>query len=219
MKDIGFIFDLDGVITDTAEFHYLSWKRIAEEEGLPFTREDNEALRGVTRKRSLELLLKGRVYPEDKMNKMLEHKNTYYREFLSQVMPDHLLPGVSSLLLESKEIGIKLGLGSASRNAREVCERLEILHLLDAFGDGNTVVNSKPAPDLFVWVAGRMGLPPRQCVVFEDSEAGIEAALHGGFWSVGLGPHERVGKAHQVRTDLAATKPSDFLPPFDGSCT
>jgi beta-phosphoglucomutase len=211
---VGYILDLDGVITDTAEFHYRAWKRLADEEGLPFERADNEALRGVPRRRSLEILLKGRVLSEAQMQAWMERKNVYYREFLNDITPDDLLPGVWNFLLEAKANEILLGLGSASKNAREVCERLGILSLFDAFGDGYSVVNAKPAADIFIWVAGRFGLPPEQCIVFEDAEAGIAAALQGGFWAVGLGPQERVGKAHRVREALAGAHVHDFALPL-----
>lgn len=193
----GFIFDMDGVITDTAEYHYRSWKQLAEEEGLPFTREDNEALRGVTRRRSLEILLKGKTISEVQMQEWMTRKNDYFHTFLNKMTPADLLPGVSVFLNDAKKAGIKLGLASASRNARPVCERLGVLEMFDAFGDSDTVVNPKPAPDLFIWVAGGFGLSPKECIVFEDAESGIEAALVSGFWTVGIGPKERVGKAHR----------------------
>ncbi len=207
---IGYIFDLDGVITDTAEYHYRSWKQLAEEEGMSFTREDNEALRGVPRRRSLELLLKGATVPEDKMQAMMTRKNEHYKTLINDITPDDLLQGVPDLLNEAKSQGIKIGLGSASKNARLVCERLGILDLFDAFGDGTSVVNAKPAPDLFLWVAGGFGLNPQQCIVFEDAEAGIEAGLAGGFWTVGIGPESRVGKAHQVRKNLIGASVQEF---------
>ncbi|RMG78324.1 MAG: beta-phosphoglucomutase [Chloroflexi bacterium] len=211
---IGFIFDLDGVLTDTAEYHFRSWKRIAEELNIPFTREDNDALRGVDRRRSLELLLNGRSYPESQMQALMERKNNYYLAYLDEITPNNLLPGVREFLHEAKRAGIKLGVASASKNARRVCEQLQILDLFDVLGDGYSVVNPKPAPDLFIWVAGGMRLNPRQCIVFEDAAAGIDAALTGGFWTVGLGPTERVGYAHRVLSSLAGAKVADFTIPL-----
>ncbi len=214
-QHIGYIFDLDGVITDTAQYHYLSWKQMADEEGLPFTWEDNHQLRGVSRPRSLEILLKGRQMTDDHKADMLERKNRYYQDYIQQVTPADLLPGVFDFLSEAHKAGIRLGLGSASKNARTVCERLGIVELFDAFGDGYSVVNTKPAPDLFIWVAGRLDLNPRQCIVFEDAEAGIEAALVGGFWAVGIGPEDRLGSAHWIRGDLRQACIADFpLPPI-----
>ncbi len=214
MTQVGYIFDLDGVITDTADYHYRSWKQLADEEGIPFTRADNEALRGVSRRQSLERLLNGRTYPEAHMQAMMRRKNDIYRELLKEITTDNLLAGVQDFLDEARRAGIQLGLASASKNARTVCDRLGITALFDAFGDGYSVVNPKPAPDLFIWVAGRFGLNPQQCIVFEDAEAGIEAALAGGFWTVGIGPDARVGRAHVVRADLAGARVAEFTLPL-----
>jgi beta-phosphoglucomutase len=206
-----FVFDLDGVITDTAEYHYRAWKRLADEQGIPFTREDNEALRGVSRRQSLLLLLKGRVLTEDQMEAWMTRKNDYYRTYLAEVTANDLLPGVGTFLHEAKACGLKMGLASASKNARDVIEKLGIADLMDAIGDGYSVSNPKPAPDLFVWVAGRLGVYPSRTAVFEDAEAGVEAALAGGMYAVGLGPVSRVGKAHLVLPDLNDAKVSDVL--------
>jgi beta-phosphoglucomutase len=197
-----FIFDLDGVLTDTAEYHFRAWKRLADEEGVSFTREDNEQLRGVSRRQSLLLLLKGRNLPETQMESWMMRKNDYYRAFLSNITPSDLLPGVSSFLAEARNRGIKLGVGSASKNARDAIVHLGIMGLFDAIGDGFSVSNPKPSPDLFVWVAGRLGVPTPDAVVFEDAEAGIDAALAAGMYAVGLGPVMRVGKAHLVLPNL-----------------
>lgn len=200
-----FLFDLDGVITDTAEYHYLSWKQLADEEGLPFTREDNEALRGVTRRESLRRLLKGRVIDEATAQDWMARKNAYFNASLAQVTPADLLPGVGALLDEAHAAGILCAIASASRNARAVLERLQITDKFAAIGDGYSVVNNKPSADLFVWTAGRLGVYPPQAVVFEDSEAGIDAGLKGGFWTVGLGDagveraHLRVSNLEGVR--------------------
>lgn len=193
-----FIFDLDGVITDTAEYHYLAWKRLADEEGVPFTRADNDKLRGVSRRESLLILLKDRVLPEHEMELWMARKNDYYRAFLTRVSPDDLLPGVGPFLREATASGIKLGVASASKNARQVLTSLGVFDLFGAIGDGYSVSNTKPAPDLFVWVAGRLDAHPAEVVVFEDAEAGIEAARAAGMYAVGLGPVSRLGKAHLV---------------------
>jgi len=182
-----FIFDLDGVITETSELHFQSWKRMADEEGLPFTREDNEQLRGVSRRDSLMRLLKGREFPEAKLQDMMTRKNDYYQDLMENVTPDNCLPGVQDFLADAKARGIKLGIGSASRNARPVLEKLELLDTFTVIGDGYSVVNPKPAPDLFVWVAGGLGALVHQTVVFEDAEAGIDAAKTAGCKTVGIG--------------------------------
>ncbi len=215
MTDIrGFIFDLDGVITDTAELHFQSWKALAEAENLPFTREDNEQLRGVSRRESLERLLKGRDVPEATKLEWMTRKNDLYRAKLTTITPDDLLPGVHDFLIQARAAGIKIGLGSASRNARDVLDSLSVTDLFDALGDGNSVVNPKPAPDLFVWVAGRLDLNPAECIVFEDAEAGVDAAKGGGFKSVGIG-HANVSHADTVfEHGLADMTPQRVLDVF-----
>ncbi len=198
----GVIFDLDGVLTDTSEFHYLGWQRLAVEEGIPFDRTVNEALRGISRRDSLLHLLQGQTFSEERLQEMMARKNSYYLEFIRSITPDHLLPGVRELLEELQAAGIKMALGSASKNAREVVERLGILDKLTAIADGNSVQHSKPAPDVFLHAAAALQLHPMNCVVVEDAESGIEAALRAGMWAIGLGPTERVGAAHLVLPSL-----------------
>ena len=210
-----FIFDLDGVITDTAEYHFRGWKRLADEEGLSFTREDNEHLRGIPRRESLMLILKDHVYPEEKIQEMMERKNSYYLAFIKEISPRDLLPGARELLEEIRAAGLKNALGSASKNAGEVIERLGIHSLFDAISDGHSVERQKPAPDLFLHAAQQLGLSPAECVIVEDAAAGIEAARAGGFRSVGLGPTERVGKADVIFPSLAGVHLSDLLKAFD----
>ena len=206
-----FIFDLDGVITDTAEYHYRGWKRLADEEGLSFSREDNEHLRGIPRRESLMLIIKDRVYSEEKIQEMMERKNGYYLEFIKEISPRDLLPGAKELLEEIRGAGLKNALGSASKNAGEVIERLGIRSLFDAISDGHSVKHQKPAPDLFLHAASQLTLSPAKCVVVEDAAAGIEAARAGGFRSVGLGPPERVGKADAIFPSLEGVQLSDLL--------
>ena len=206
-----FIFDLDGVITDTAEYHYRGWKRLADEEGLAFTRDDNEQLRGIPRRESLLLMLKDRTYPEEKIIEMMTRKNNYYLEFIREISPHDLLPGAKELLEEIRAAGLKNALGSASKNAMEVLDRLGIRSLFDAISDGHSVERQKPAPDLFLHAAGQLGLAPEDCVVVEDAAAGIEAANAGGFHSIGLGPWERVAKADAVFPSLAGLHLEDIF--------
>jgi beta-phosphoglucomutase len=206
-----FIFDLDGVITDTAEYHYRGWKRLADEEGLPFTREDNEHLRGVARRESLMLIIKDRVYPEAKTQEMMERKNNYYLEFIREITPRDLLPGAKELLEEIRAAGLKNALGSASKNAGDVLDRLGIRSLFDAVADGYSVERQKPAPDLFLHAAEQLGLSPTECVVVEDAAAGVEAALAGGFRTIGVGPRERVGQAELVLPNLSEAHLTDLL--------
>src|SRR5690242_9966107 len=187
----GFIFDLDGVLTDTAEFHYRAWQRLADEEGLPFDRQANEHLRGVSRRESLMLIIGQRPYSENQIQSMMERKNRYYLQAIETITPADLLPGARELLQEIRSAGPNSAVGSASKNAAEVIDKLGIRRLLDAVSDGNSVQHPKPAPDLFLHAAAQLGLPPAECVVVEDAAAGIEAARAGGFRSVGLGPRER----------------------------
>ncbi len=190
------IFDLDGVITNTsAEFHYLSWQRLADEEGIPFSREANHRLRGVNRMESLKRFLNGlKITPEQEAD-WLRRKNAYYHELLQQMSPADRLPGISDILDQARDAGIKLGVASASRNARAVLAKLQLLDYFEVVGDAYSAVNPKPAPDLFIWVAGYLHTHIKQTIVFEDSFSGIQAALHAGFWTVGIGEDE-VRHAH-----------------------
>lgn len=183
----GLIFDLDGVITDTAEFHFLAWKRLADEEGLDFTREDNEQLRGVSRRESLIRLLKGKIVPEHTMEVWMHRKNEYYKSFLEEITPDDLLPGVGDFLSTAQSMGLRLAIGSASKNAKPVIEKLDLIDMFQVVGDGFSVVNPKPAPDLFVWVAGGLHIHVSDVIVFEDAPAGIDAAKSAGCSTVGIG--------------------------------
>lgn len=207
------IFDLDGVLTDTAEYHFRAWKRLADEENIPFTREDNEKLRGVSRRRSLELLLAGRQVGEDEFLEMMDRKNSYYREMLKQITPDELLPGVPALLREIREAGLKIAIASASKNASDVVDNLKIRDLVDVLADGNTPGRPKPAPDLFLSAARDLGVPPAQCICVEDATAGIEAGNAAGMVTVGLGPEERVGQADLVLPGLDGVRLAQLVRP------
>lgn len=212
----GFIFDLDGVLTDTAEFHYQAWQRLADEEGLPFNRQANEALRGVSRRESLMRIVGKRQYPEEKLQEMMDRKNHYYVESIQNITTTDLLPGAIAFLSELRQAGIKVAIGSASKNARTVVEKLGIADKVDAIADGYSVQHPKPAPDLFLFAAKELGLQPGQCVVVEDAAAGIEAALAGGMWAVGLGPKSRVGAAHVVLPSLAGVHWADVRAKLSG---
>jgi kojibiose phosphorylase len=198
----GVIFDLDGVLTETAEYHYRGWQRLADEEGIPFDRQANEAMRGLSRRDSLLLLLGGRPRTEEQIQEMMERKNRYYLESIKGISAVDLLPGAIELLDELRAAGIKVAIGSASKNAQEVIQRLGIADRVDTISDGYSVTHSKPAPDLFLHAAAQLGLAPAQCVVVEDASSGVEAALAAGMWAVGLGPVERVGSAHVVLPNL-----------------
>ncbi len=198
----GFIFDLDGVITDTAEQHYLAWKRLADAMGWHFDREINEQLRGVSRMASLEIIADhNNVQVDDPtMMQWAAEKNEQYVRALDEVTADDFLPGAKELLTHLKREGFKVALGSSSKNAKKVLQQLGATPFFDAVADGNSVKNSKPAPDIFLYGAKALELKPKECIVFEDAESGIDAAKAGGFYSVGIGPEERVGHA-DVRFD------------------
>lgn len=196
------IFDLDGVLTDTSEYHYRAWKRLADELRIPFDRQRNEPLRGVSRRRSLEILLDGRPATEEQMEEWMERKNRYYVESLAELSPADILPGALELLQEIRRAGIKVGIASASKNTRIVLDNLNLWPYVDAVSDGYSVTRTKPAPDLFLHCARKLDVRPEEAVVVEDAASGVEAALSGGFWTVGLGPRERVGLAHVVYPSL-----------------
>lgn len=185
----GAIFDLDGVLVDTAKYHYLAWKRLARELGFDFTEKDNERLKGVSRMRSLELLLEtaGHTMTEGEKTKAAAKKNNWYVEYLSSLDESALLPGSRELLELLRGEGIKTALGSASKNAPLILDRLGIAKFFDAVIDGNTVNRAKPDPEVFLKGAEGLRLAPGDCVVFEDSLAGIEAARAGGMRVIALG--------------------------------
>ncbi len=190
------IFDLDGVITDTAEFHYLGWQRLADEEGLAFDRATNEALRGRSRRESLLALLGDAAVDEDELERMMQAKNSYYVASLETMSPQDALPGAVDLVDDVRRRGLKVAIGSSSKNARMVLDKLELTGRFDAIADGHTVDDAKPAPDLFLAAAQLLDVAPSECVVVEDAASGVDAALAAGMTAVGIGPAERVGHAH-----------------------
>ena len=211
-----FIFDLDGVLTDTAEYHYQAWKQLAEEEGIPFDREHNEALRGVSRRESLNLLLDRRMISEEQAVRWMERKNSYYLDKIRQMAPDEVLSGARQLLADIRAAGLKLAIASASKNAREVADRLDLIGAIDVLVDGHSVQLTKPAPDLFLHAAERLKVPPETCVVVEDAAAGIEAAQRAGMLAIGIGPRERVGGAELVFLNLEGVQVEDLLRKLGG---
>jgi beta-phosphoglucomutase len=197
------IFDMDGVIADTVELHYRAWNRLLREEGIPFDRAVNERLRGLSRHDSLKLLFAGRPLDERRTEALMARKNGYFHEELAAMTPADRAPGLDALLAEARAAGLKLGLASSSRNVGAVLDRLALADAFDAIGDGYTVINAKPAPDVFLWVAGRLNVTPPRALVLEDAEAGVAAALHGGFRVIGVGDPAIVGKADAVFPSLA----------------
>jgi len=189
MKKTGFIFDLDGVIVDTAKYHYLAWKNLADELGIDFTEEDNEKFKGVSRKRCLELLLEmGNIsVSKEQFDLWLEEKNKDYLKYISNMDESEILPDVTKVLGYLKEKGIPMALGSASKNAISILKKVALMPYFDAIVDGTQVSKAKPDPEVFLIAAKKLGVKPVNCVVFEDALAGIEAANTAGMESIGIG--------------------------------
>ncbi len=189
MSRKAFIFDLDGVIVDTAKYHYLAWKELAIQLGFDFTMEQNEQLKGVSRVRSLEILLDiGNIQlEEDQKSKYLKEKNEQYLQYIAKMDHTELLPGIDDVLHYLKLNKIPFSLGSASKNARLILETLDLIDLFDAIVDGNDVSTAKPDPEVFLIAAEKLGVQPKDCIVVEDAQAGIEAANKAGMTSIGIG--------------------------------
>lgn len=200
----GAIFDLDGVLVDTAKYHYQAWKRLANSVGVEFSLDDNEHLKGVSRAESLELILKkGNIEKSaEEKQALMDVKNEWYLDLAAEMNPDEALPGAISFLESCKSKGIKIALGSSSKNAPMILERLGITHLFDAIVDGNVVSKSKPDPTVFLTAAEKLGLAPSECIVFEDAISGVQAAKTGGFYCVGIGTKEVLPLADEIATTL-----------------
>jgi len=206
------IFDLDGVIVDTAHYHFLAWKRLADELGIPFTVEDNERLKGVSRMQSMDILLSlGNVsLSQHDKETLANKKNTWFVDYVERMMPEEIYPGVKALLEQLRKQGIKTGLASSSKNARTVIQRLHIESYFDVVVDGTMVVHSKPDPEIFLLAASKLGVNSKDCVVFEDAEAGVEAALAAGMKCVGVGSPVQLGKAQRVIEKTGQFKPAEL---------
>lgn len=205
------IFDLDGVLTDTAELHYRSWQTLADDLGLPFDRAANEALRGLSRDNSLSRLLGARAaeFSAAQKAEITRRKNDEYLRRVARMTPADLLPGARALLVSLRAVGLRLAVASSSRNARTVLARLEIEPLLDVVVDGNDAERSKPDPQVFLLAAARLGVSVARSVVVEDAASGVQAALAAGMRVVGIGPPERVGAA-TVTFDTIGDVPTDL---------
>ncbi len=211
-KPEAILFDLDGVLTDTSEYHYQAWKHLADDEGIPFTHEENDAhLRGVGRRESLGYIIRGRQYSEEQIQEMMTRKNNYYNDLIKQMTPNELVEGGRELLEEIHNAGIKIATASASKNCRIVLERLDIVHYFDGIADGYSVSNSKPAPDIFVYAAGLVNVPTLACLGVEDAAAGIEAIKAAGMEALAIGPAERFHNADKVLPDLVKKRLQDLL--------
>ena len=208
MRYKGIIFDLDGVICSTDEYHYLAWKALADRMGIPFDRERNNLLRGVSRMASLDIILEksDKTYTDEEKTAFAEEKNTLYRELLGRMSPADLSGDVKKTLEALRKTGLKLAIGSSSKNTPFILERIGLKDFFDAVADGNCITHSKPHPEVFLKAADKLGLIPQDCLVVEDAHAGVEAAKAGGFDCAAMGDAR-----DDERADWHLEKFSDLL--------
>ena len=195
------IFDLDGVIVDTARYHFLAWQRLAKELGVQnFNEHENEQLKGVSRMRSLEIILELGNISLDEIAKenLAEKKNEWFVEYINKMKPEEIYPGVKELIQKMKTKDLKIALASSSKNARSVIQLIRIENDFDAVVDGTMITHTKPDPEIFLLAASLIQVKPSDCLVFEDAEAGVEAALNAGMKCIGIGSPKQLGKAHVV---------------------
>lgn len=200
----GIIFDLDGVIVDTAKFHYLAWRKMANGLGFDITLDQNEKLKGVSRVHSLNQILEwgDKTVSDEEFERLMASKNEDYLARISGMSPDDLLPGVKKVLDYLTENNIRFALGSASRNARPILKGLQIYDRFAAIVDGNDVKKAKPDPEVFLIASEKLEKKPEECIVFEDSVAGIEAANTAGMLSIGIGDKDVLGQANHNFADF-----------------
>lgn len=205
------IFDLDGVICFTDEYHYLAWKQLADREGIYFDKEINLRLRGVSRMESLEIILEraNKKYSDIEKLEMATYKNDIYKEYLSKMTPKDISDDVLYTLNELRKLGIKTAIGSSSKNAKLILEKTEIMNLFDQIADGTDIAKSKPDPEVFLCAAKKLELNPEECYVVEDAKAGIDAAKAGNFEAIGIGDASTYQK-----TNYPINKLSDLLKLF-----
>jgi beta-phosphoglucomutase len=194
------IFDLDGVLVDTAKYHFMAWKRLTDKLGIHFTERDNERIKGVSRMASLEIILEigNMKLDERKKQTYATLKNNWYIEYISKMTPSEILPGCVQFIRELKNAKIRIAIGSASKNTPMILERVGIQGMFDAVADGNNITKAKPDPEVFLKAAEMVGIKPEDCVVFEDAVAGVQAALNAGMMCIGIGSPEVLTKAHFV---------------------
>jgi len=212
MNKKGFIFDLDGVIVDTAKYHFLAWQQLAKGLGINFTEEENEQLKGVSRVRSLEKILTwgNKTISQELFNDLMGKKNEEYLGYIAEMDESEILPDVPKVLKFLKENKQPISLGSASKNARTILERVHIMSDFDAIVDGNDVTKAKPDPEVFLIAAKEINMKPENCIVFEDSVAGVEAANTANMISIGIGSKTVLGHADYVFNDFTEIS-EDFL--------
>jgi beta-phosphoglucomutase len=194
------IFDLDGVLVDTAKYHFLAWKKLADELNIDFSVDDNERLKGVSRMHSLDIILEIGCITLDNDTKLdlAQKKNSWYVEYITKLTPDDILPGVIPFIKSLKNSNIKIALGSASKNSMLILNKLNLTNYFDAIIDGTKVSKAKPDPEVFLKGAEALKVLPCQCIVFEDAEAGVEAAINAGMHCIGIGSEHILKKADLV---------------------
>jgi beta-phosphoglucomutase len=203
------IFDLDGVIVSTDEYHFQAWKRLADSLRIPFDRESNDRLRGVSRMESLEMILgkSAKRYSLDEKREMAERKNTYYRELVAGLSAADILPGVVDMIAALKDRQVKIAIGSSSKNARSILRAVGLENDFDVIADGNHISRSKPDPEIFTIAAKQLGISPEECLVVEDAEAGVDAGLAAGMEVFAVGAaakHPRVTRCSENLSCLSA---------------
>lgn len=199
------IFDLDGVIVDTAHYHFMAWRRLAGELGVDLTEQENEKLKGVSRMDSLEIILKlgGITKNEQEKEALASKKNNWFVEYIHSMKSNEIFPGVKELIQQIRASGRKVALASSSKNAETVIELLGIASLFDVMIDGTMIIKTKPNPEIFLLTASRLNISPKECLVFEDAEAGVEAAVRAGMKCIGVGSAEQLGKANVIVNNTA----------------
>ncbi|MGB0777723.1 MAG: beta-phosphoglucomutase [Flavobacteriaceae bacterium] len=212
MNKLGVIFDLDGVIVDTAKYHFIAWRETARKLGFDFTEQHNEQLKGVSRVKSLELILKlaDKNITESDKEKFLVEKNDHYLSLISEMGKEEILPGMAEFLAYLRDKEIPFSLGSASKNAKLILKSLDLLDLFDAIVDGNDVSKAKPDPEVFLIAADKIKVAPEHCVVIEDAIAGVEAANTAGMMSIGIGEKEHLSHADYVLSSTSELTPVFF---------
>lgn len=212
------IFDLDGVLIDTAKYHFVAWKRLANDLGVAFTEHDNEQLKGLSRDASLDyILLKASIKATTSEREVWkELKNNWYLELVNQMPEDEVLPNCKELLADLKANNIKIGLGSASKNAKLILDRVNITHFFDTIIDGTKTSKSKPDPEVFLLGANEININPADCIVFEDAISGVKAAKTGGFFTIGIGDPNVLNEANIVLPDLKELNYKQLLKIFRG---
>lgn len=212
MHKKGFIFDLDGVIVDTAKYHFLAWRKLANSLGIDFTEKENEQLKGVSRVRSLEKILEwgNKTLTEDKFTALMAKKNEEYLGYINSMDKSEILPDVSKILDFIAQKQQAIALGSASKNARPILEKVNLLDKFNAIVDGNDVSKAKPDPEVFLIGAKLLKTAPKDCIVFEDSVAGVQAANRANMLSIGIGQKEILHQADYIFKDFTEIT-SEFL--------